>query len=258
MQHHAVVFLVVGLDGHGVVDGEAVAGAEAGEVPYGDDADVGGVVPLVGQFAGDRGLAVKEQLHAVSPVGEVRKAHDAAPAHAKHLADEFEGMFDLLQGLAEHHEVEEAVRVVANLVVDVALQNGKPPAYAFGGLGLVAFDSVAADVFQAAQNFQQFATAAAKVQNARSLGDPRGDEREVETHGSGSGPGLVPVEVSGDEGGQTGVVEQKGVVSPLGVDLAEADVQAVALEGLDELAGLVGGVEPVRGERNGQKARPGS
>ena len=62
-----------------------------------------------------------------------------------------------------------------------------------------------------------------------------------------------PVEEAADQAVQPFVGHEKGVVAPLGLDLAETHVAAVLFERAHDLPRLVGGVEPVRGERDHQE-----
>lgn len=147
MQDVAACVVVEGVDGDLVQDCQALGFAEGTEVLDGDDADVGRVVPLVGQFARARRLASEQDLEPDAPVAEIRETHDAVTADAQHLVDDGRRVVDLLQGLAEHHVVERLVRVVAYFSVQVALDNGQALPDAMGHALLVDFDARARDAF---------------------------------------------------------------------------------------------------------------
>src|SRR5512147_906875 len=62
-----------------------------------------------------------------------------------------------------------------------------------------------------------------------------------------------PLEEAADQGLEPVAGDQEGVVTPLGLDLAEAHVPPALFQRLDDVARLVGRVEPVRGEGDDQE-----
>ena len=113
-------------------------------------------------------------------VAEVGEGDDGALAHAEHVTEHLQGMARLLQGLAEDDVIEGLVRVVVEAGFDVALIDGSPA----GDRGLdevrQQFYATGVDIFVLHQPGDQFAIAAAEVEDARAGRDDGRDDLIVE------------------------------------------------------------------------------
>ena len=113
-------------------------------------------------------------------MGEVGEADDHPPADAQQVEEQFLGVVDLLQGLAEHHHVEAVRRVVADLGAEIALEHGQAAFDAAGHFFLGLLDAGAGHLLVGLQVGEQVAVAAAEIEYARARFDPRGDHLQVE------------------------------------------------------------------------------
>ncbi|VTR67946.1 conserved hypothetical protein [Desulfosarcina cetonica] len=160
------------MNGHFLEDPEAHLAGVAPEIGKGDHPDVGGVMPLVGQLRGHRGMAGQQQHQADPPVAEVGKADHALAAHAQHFPDQGRRIIDLLQGLGQDHVIEGVVGIVLDLLVDVPLQDRHALGDATGHAGFIDVDTGTDGMLMRLQVMHQHPVAAAQPEYTGPLGNP--------------------------------------------------------------------------------------
>ena len=132
-------------------------------------ADVGRVVPLVGQAARD-GHAPLQDGQPVGPVRKVGKGHHAGAAHTGSFAQHHFGVAQVLQRVDLQHHVKTVVAKHGQAFVQVELDHIDSALHAGQHVGVVNLHAIAGAAALALQVRQHGPVAAAQVQHARDLG----------------------------------------------------------------------------------------
>ena len=134
--------------------------------------DVRRIIPMVGHAFGNRHMTADSDLEAVAPVAEIREADNRLFRHAHEAAQDFLGILHGLDGLAQNDNVKRLVAKFSQTLLQIGLNNVHAARHGGDDAVGVDFDTVAAAFFVFHQSRQQFAVAAAQVQDAAAFGNP--------------------------------------------------------------------------------------
>ena len=107
---------------------------------------------------------------------------DALAADAEHFFQQLVRVLHGLQGLGHNHDVEAVAGEVAEAFVQVLLDDVDALEQALGDVVGVDFQAVAADLLVLTQPGQQFAVAAAKVEDPATGGNPVLNDVQIGSH----------------------------------------------------------------------------
>src|SRR5439155_11463502 len=119
-------------------------------------------------------------LQTDAPVAEIRERHDAVAADAQHVFEHRARPARRLQSLRQDDVIEGVVRIILQVGVGVALDDGEAFGDAFVDALARQFYAAAVDA-AAFQKPQQFAVAAANVEHPRAALHHVGDQNQSET-----------------------------------------------------------------------------
>ena len=125
-----------------VLHAQAAARGQHAEVGIGADADVGRVVPLVGQ-AFVYGHASPRNGEAVLPVGKVGEGDDAMFAYAYGFKQHGFCIMQVLQGVNLQHYIKAGIAKHAQAFVQIELQHRYAALHAGVDIGIVNFYAIA-------------------------------------------------------------------------------------------------------------------
>lgn len=104
-------------------DVEALAVHQVPEVGHGHEVDVGRFVPLKRKRLGHRRSPSTQHFQPDPPVTKIRDNDQCPFCHTQHFQQEFAGITNLLQGLAEYSEVETVVRDINQSPIKVSFDD---------------------------------------------------------------------------------------------------------------------------------------
>ena len=107
----------------------------------------------------------EEQLEATSPIAPVGKGDDGFLPHPQHLAHHSCGVVEEGQGLAEDDEIETAVGVIGQPLLQIALAHAQPPPHTGQHPRLAQFNPPPLHLFVVGEIRQQFAIATPQIQH---------------------------------------------------------------------------------------------
>src|SRR5271170_6833144 len=142
----------------------------------------------MGKALGHRHSAKKGDLRPDSPMAEIRHRNDRPAADPQHMLEHDPGLAGGLQSLRQDHIVEGVVRVIDEVGVGVALNDGEPFRHAIVNALLRKLYSSSVDISLFDQEPQQIAVAAADVEYARTGRDEFGHAQKIDAR-RGKGPG---------------------------------------------------------------------
>ena len=131
-------------------------------------ADVGRVVPLVGQALG-HGHAALQHAQAVEPVPKIGEGHDAYAAHTHRFAQHGFGIAQVLQRVDLQHHIKRLVGKQAQAFVQVQLQHIDAALHTGVHIGIAELHAIAGAAIVLLQMGQQSTVAAAQVEHAGAM-----------------------------------------------------------------------------------------
>ena len=191
--------------------------------------DVGRVVPVIIQGLGARHAPADQQRQAHPPMAEIGQRHRRAPADAQQMLQHAARAFPSpgWSGSGSRHRSTCAGYSPRSVSASPCITD-KPARHAGIHILLRQFDAAPVHVLGAHQMFQQRAVAAADIQHARAGRDHFGDGGKVGAQLAAHATPL-PGRGHGIEKAAHGVehfrlVQQEGVMAPVGLDLDKADI----------------------------------
>ena len=145
----------------------ADAARQRDEIGNGAEMNVRRVVPRMREAFGHRHPAEKGELRPNSPMAEIRHRNDSAAPDPQKMFEHDARLARGLQRLRQDHIVEGVGRIVDEIGVGVALNDGEPFGDTIVDALLRKLDSAPIDISLFDKQPQQLSIAAADVENAR-------------------------------------------------------------------------------------------